>query len=207
MPQRLHAPGNRRWGEVIIEGIIQLAGISAIVIIALIFLFLLREGLPMFLDIPLRQLFGIAVVSHRGQVRPGAAAVRLAVGDGRRRRHRRAAGHYHGHLSRRTGAALAARNSQAHHRGAGRHSLDRARLSRLGGAGAARAGARRAHRPHRLHRLADPGLHVPAHHHQHRRRCALRRTQGISRRLAGHRRHPVADHLARGGALPPAPAC
>jgi phosphate transport system permease protein len=52
------APANRRWGEVIIEGIIQLAGISAIVIIALIFLFLLREGLPMFLDIPLRQLFG-----------------------------------------------------------------------------------------------------------------------------------------------------
>jgi phosphate transport system permease protein len=52
------APANRRWGEVVIEGIIQLAGISAIVIIALIFLFLLREGLPMFLDIPLRQLFG-----------------------------------------------------------------------------------------------------------------------------------------------------
>jgi phosphate transport system permease protein len=51
------APPNRRWTEVIIEGIIQLAGISAIVIIALIFLFLLREGLPMFLDIPLRQLF------------------------------------------------------------------------------------------------------------------------------------------------------
>jgi phosphate transport system permease protein len=49
---------NRRWTEVIIEGIIQLAGISAIGIIALIFFFLLREGLPMFLDIPLRQLFG-----------------------------------------------------------------------------------------------------------------------------------------------------
>jgi phosphate transport system permease protein len=49
---------SRRWSEVIIEGVIQLAGISAIVIIALIFLFLLREGLPMFLDIPLRQLFG-----------------------------------------------------------------------------------------------------------------------------------------------------
>jgi phosphate transport system permease protein len=49
---------SRLWSEVIIEGVIQLAGISAIVIIALIFLFLLREGLPMFLDIPLRQLFG-----------------------------------------------------------------------------------------------------------------------------------------------------
>ncbi len=48
----------RRWGELIIEGVIRVAGISSIVIIALIFLFLLREGLPAFLDIPLRQLFG-----------------------------------------------------------------------------------------------------------------------------------------------------
>jgi len=51
------APASRRWGEMVIEGIIQVAGISAIVIIALIFFFLLREGLPTFLDIPLRQLF------------------------------------------------------------------------------------------------------------------------------------------------------
>ena len=50
--------GQRRWGELIIEGAIRVAGISSIVIIALIFLFLLREGLPAFLDIPLRQLFG-----------------------------------------------------------------------------------------------------------------------------------------------------
>jgi phosphate transport system permease protein len=50
-------PATRRWGETIIEGIIQVAGVSAIVIISLIFLFLLSEGLPMFLDIPLRQLF------------------------------------------------------------------------------------------------------------------------------------------------------
>jgi phosphate transport system permease protein len=56
--QERASPPGRRWSEVIIEGLIQLAGISAIVIIALIFLFLLREGLPMFLDIPLRQLFG-----------------------------------------------------------------------------------------------------------------------------------------------------
>ncbi len=57
--QERAAPPGRRWSEVIIEGLIQLAGISAIVIIALIFFFLLREGLPMFLDIPLRQLFGM----------------------------------------------------------------------------------------------------------------------------------------------------
>ena len=50
--------GQRRWGELFIEGAIRVAGISSIVIIALIFLFLLREGLPAFLDIPLRQLFG-----------------------------------------------------------------------------------------------------------------------------------------------------
>lgn len=46
-----------RWGEWLIENLIRLAGLSTIVIIALIFFFLLREGLPAFLDIPLRQLF------------------------------------------------------------------------------------------------------------------------------------------------------
>lgn len=47
-----------RWRERVIEGLIYVAGISTIVLIALIFIFLLREGLPAFLDIPLRQLFG-----------------------------------------------------------------------------------------------------------------------------------------------------
>jgi len=46
------------WGEAIIETLIKAAGISTIFIIALIFFFLLREGIPAFLDIPLRQLFG-----------------------------------------------------------------------------------------------------------------------------------------------------
>lgn len=46
-----------RWGEWIIEGIIRVAGLSTILIVGLIFLFLLREGIPTFLDIPLRQLF------------------------------------------------------------------------------------------------------------------------------------------------------
>ncbi|MCE7981477.1 MAG: phosphate ABC transporter permease subunit PstC [Caldilinea sp. CFX5] len=46
-----------RWGEWLIENLIRLAGMSTIVIIGLIFFFLLREGLPAFLDIPLRQLF------------------------------------------------------------------------------------------------------------------------------------------------------
>ena len=46
-----------RWGEWLIENLIRLAGVSTIVIIGLIFFFLVREGLPAFLDIPLRQLF------------------------------------------------------------------------------------------------------------------------------------------------------
>ena len=58
LPTQADESDRRRWGEFIIEGIIRLAGISSIVIIALIFLFLLRAGLPAFLDIPLRQLFG-----------------------------------------------------------------------------------------------------------------------------------------------------
>ena len=47
-----------RIGEWLIENLIRLAGLSTIVIVALVFLFLLREGGPAFLDIPLRQLFG-----------------------------------------------------------------------------------------------------------------------------------------------------
>jgi phosphate transport system permease protein len=48
----------RRWVEFIVERLVWLAGISTIIIVALIFYFLLREGLPAFLDIPLRQLLG-----------------------------------------------------------------------------------------------------------------------------------------------------
>jgi phosphate transport system permease protein len=48
----------RRRGEVVIETLILVAGISTIIIVALIFLFLLKEGIATFLDIPLRQLFG-----------------------------------------------------------------------------------------------------------------------------------------------------
>ncbi|MFO7538598.1 MAG: phosphate ABC transporter permease subunit PstC [Chloroflexota bacterium] len=47
-----------KWDEFIIENSIRLAGISAVLIISLIFYFLLREGSPAFLDIPLRQLGG-----------------------------------------------------------------------------------------------------------------------------------------------------
>ena len=46
-----------RWKEGIIEGLIWLAGVSTIIIVGLIFIFLLREGIPAFLDIALRKLF------------------------------------------------------------------------------------------------------------------------------------------------------
>jgi phosphate transport system permease protein len=49
---------SRRPSEIVIEGLIKLAGISAIIVVGLIFYFLLREGINTFLDIPLRQLFG-----------------------------------------------------------------------------------------------------------------------------------------------------
>lgn len=57
-PHPSGAPPRRR-GETAIELLIWLAGISAIAIVALIFFFLLREGINTFLDIPLRQLFGV----------------------------------------------------------------------------------------------------------------------------------------------------
>lgn len=48
----------RNWGEVIIENLIQAAGISTIFIIGLIFFFLLREGLPAFFKVPIGNLLG-----------------------------------------------------------------------------------------------------------------------------------------------------
>ncbi len=48
----------RNWREIIIESLIRLAGFSAVFIIALIFLFLLREGAPAFVQVPLREMLG-----------------------------------------------------------------------------------------------------------------------------------------------------
>lgn len=68
-----HAPSaptnqpRRRPSEVVIEALIWLAGVSTIVFVALIFIFLLLEGLPTFLDIPLRQLFGARWYPSEGQ--------------------------------------------------------------------------------------------------------------------------------------------
>lgn len=46
------------WGEPIIENLIRFAGISVILIIALIFLFLLKEGLPTYQTVTLSQILG-----------------------------------------------------------------------------------------------------------------------------------------------------
>ncbi|MCA9995555.1 MAG: phosphate ABC transporter permease subunit PstC [Anaerolineales bacterium] len=54
-PTRDSAP--TKWRELFIENLIRLAGISAVLIITLIFLFLLREGFPAFIEVPLSDLF------------------------------------------------------------------------------------------------------------------------------------------------------
>jgi phosphate transport system permease protein len=46
------------WGEFAIEALIKIAGFSVIGFVILIFLFLLREGVPAFYKIPLGNLFG-----------------------------------------------------------------------------------------------------------------------------------------------------
>jgi phosphate transport system permease protein len=48
----------RRWGEFAAETAIRVLGFSTIGLVALIFLFLMREGLPSFVEIPLRNLAG-----------------------------------------------------------------------------------------------------------------------------------------------------
>ena len=48
-----------RWREFAIESLVLVAGVSTIAFVALIFLFLLREGAPAFFRIPLDNLFGV----------------------------------------------------------------------------------------------------------------------------------------------------
>ncbi len=46
------------WSEFLIEALVRIAGVSTIGFVALIFLFLLREGMPAFFETPLSNLFG-----------------------------------------------------------------------------------------------------------------------------------------------------
>jgi len=47
-----------RWAEFVVETAIRLVGFSSIGFVLLIFLFLLREGVPFFVEVPLGNLFG-----------------------------------------------------------------------------------------------------------------------------------------------------
>lgn len=47
-----------RWGEFAVEALVRVAGFSTIGFVLLIFIFLLREGVPAFLQVPLDNLFG-----------------------------------------------------------------------------------------------------------------------------------------------------
>ena len=49
---------NPRWTEFVVEALIRLLGFSSIGFVALIFLFLLREGLPLFFEVPPGNLLG-----------------------------------------------------------------------------------------------------------------------------------------------------
>jgi phosphate transport system permease protein len=51
-------PARPRWGDFAFETLVRVAGFSAIAFVALIFLFLLREGVPAFFEVPLGNLFG-----------------------------------------------------------------------------------------------------------------------------------------------------
>ncbi len=50
----------RRWSEFTVEALVRIAGLSTIGFVLLIFLFLLREGVPFFLTVPLDNLLSTA---------------------------------------------------------------------------------------------------------------------------------------------------
>ena len=51
-------PKDGDWREFFIEQLIRLTGVSAIAFVLLIFLFLVREGVPALLEVPLSNLLG-----------------------------------------------------------------------------------------------------------------------------------------------------
>ncbi len=48
-----------KWSEVVIEALVRAAGYSVVVFVGLIFVFLLREGLPAFTEVSLGELFSV----------------------------------------------------------------------------------------------------------------------------------------------------
>jgi phosphate transport system permease protein len=57
-PLTMNKPQRARWIEFFIEALIRVLGFSTIGFVLLIFLFLLWEGVPIFLEVPLGNLFG-----------------------------------------------------------------------------------------------------------------------------------------------------
>ncbi len=55
----MNGSARTRAGEFIIEALIRVLGVSTIAFVLLIFLFLLREGMPAFFSVPLGNLFGV----------------------------------------------------------------------------------------------------------------------------------------------------
>jgi phosphate transport system permease protein len=55
----IRAVPRRRWIEFVVESLIRIIGFSSIGFVALIFIFLLREGMPVFFQVPLGNLFGV----------------------------------------------------------------------------------------------------------------------------------------------------
>ncbi len=194
-PNAPRAP--RSWGEFTLESLVRLAGFSTIGFVVLIFLFLLREGVPFFIKMPLNawvaqswyptfDKFGtLPLLLGSLLVTLSAVVDRAALGRG------------DCGVRARGCAAVGARHPQAAHRGAGGHSVGRPGLLRHDAAGArGPRRARRPHRPDRLHRRADPRLHGAAHDHLRGRGRAGLGAEELSRRQPGDGRHPVADDLA-----------
>jgi len=50
---------SKRWGEFVVESLVRVLGVSTIGFVLLIFLFLLREGMPIFSEVPLDNLAGV----------------------------------------------------------------------------------------------------------------------------------------------------
>ena len=93
-----------RWGEFVIETLIRVLGFSTIGFVLLIFLFLLREGLPVFFEVPLDNLFGTRWYPTFDLLRHAAADPGLGAGHADGHRDRPAAGRGDGGVRARGGA-------------------------------------------------------------------------------------------------------
>jgi hypothetical protein len=100
------------WREFIITRLIQTSGYSAIVFVALIFFFLLREGIPTLGEVKLSNLLSARWYPHRKLFWDSAAHHRLARRHHRRDVDRVSIGHRHSRLHFRNRPALDARDSQ-----------------------------------------------------------------------------------------------